>query len=298
MKHDTPAPATAARDSVDVSGRSRTFTAVGAAGGAPGRALVLVFHGSRQSGDTHRSFTGNAFDELAGTGAAVVAYLDGYRGNWNDARRASWFPARKDNIDDIGFTRAVIHKLAATHRIDPRWVFAVGYSNGGQMVMRLAHEAPELISGAAVLAATMPAPENFLAGDAPPAPMPVLLVHGTKDPIVNYTGGGMKWWKRRLFKVGGRSLPVPETARYFAARNGITTEPVTTALPTRDGSADPTKVERTDYRQDGHPPVVLYSIHGGGHTIPGPAKAPAILGKTNHDLNTAETIGTFFKITR
>ncbi|WP_290056833.1 alpha/beta hydrolase family esterase [Amycolatopsis solani] len=283
---------TTTRDHVDVAGATRTFTTVSPDGDGTGRALVLVFHGSRQSGDKHRAFTGQAFDRFAATGAAVVAYLDGHRGNWNDARKESWFPARRDGVDDLAFTRAVITKLAGERGIDPDRVYAIGYSNGGQLVMRLAHETPGLLAGAAVLAATMPAPENFLATDTPPAPLPVVLVHGTKDPIIAYDGGTMSWWQRRLFKVGGTSWSAPRTARYFAERNGITAGPVVTREPAPAGAA--TEVERSDYREDGKPPVVLYTIHGGGHTVPGPAKNPAVLGKTSREADAADLIGTFF----
>jgi len=272
------------RDTIEVGGRLRSYEVVGEAGGRPGRSLVLIFHGSKQTGAQHRKFTGWAYDALAHSGAAVVVYPDGYRRNWNDARRASSFPARREGIDDVGFTRALIEKLTAGHHIDPRRVFAVGYSNGGQMVMRLAHEAPDLIAGGAVIAATMPTPENFLAAGAPPAPMPMLLVHGTKDPLVPYAGGETSWWVRALFKVGGRSLSAPETAAYFAARNGITEPPVVTP-------------DRIDYRQPGHAPVTLHTVRGGGHTVPGPAAAPFVLGRTSHDLNMAELIDEFFGIT-
>src|SRR5690349_7841652 len=163
---------------ISVNGTARTYEVVGPADGKPGRSLVIVFHGSKQTGAKHREFTGRAYDALAESGAAVVVYPDGHRGNWNDARRADTFPARTENIDDVGFTRALIEELTRTHDIDPARVYAVGYSNGGQMVMRLAHEAPELIAGAAVIAATMPAPENFLFNEAAPAPRPVLLIGG------------------------------------------------------------------------------------------------------------------------
>ncbi|MEU3648384.1 dienelactone hydrolase family protein [Lentzea sp. NPDC034063] len=270
---------------------------VGSPDGAPGRTLVLVFHGSKQTADKHRAFTGNAFDDLTADGAAVLAYLDGYRGNWNDARREASFAARKENIDDVEFVKTVIERLRVTHGVDPRKVFAVGYSNGGQMVMRLVHEVPELISGAAVFAATMATTENFLIENAPAVPMPILLVHGTKDPIVSFGGGTFNWWQKLVFKVGGRNRSAPETARYFADRNGITSPPVTTTLAKPRGSADPTTVERTDYRQTGRQPVVFYAIDQGGHTIPGPAKAPGVLGKTSHGMNAAHAVGTFFHIT-
>ncbi|MBM2615606.1 hypothetical protein JIG36_08515 [Actinoplanes sp. LDG1-06] len=258
----------------------QNYTVVGQAEGAPGRALLLVFHGSKQTGAKHRAFTGRMYDALAERGDAVVVYLDGYRGNWNDARKESSFPARLADIDHVGFAREVVDRLADSHGIDRRRVYAVGYSNGGQMVMRLIHETPDLIAGAAVLSATMPAPENFLAGGHPVVPMPVLLMHGTKDPIVAYEGGEMTWWARRMFKVGGRSLSAPETAAYFAERNGITTPPRRTD-------------QTIEYRQEGRPPVVLYTLHGAGHTIAGPKRAPFVLGKTNQDLNTAELIADF-----
>ncbi|MFG1644073.1 alpha/beta hydrolase family esterase [Amycolatopsis sp. NPDC049252] len=283
---------TTTHDSVDVAGTTRTFTTVEPAEDTPSRALVLVFHGSRQTGDKHRAFTGEAFDRLAADGTAVVVYPDGYRGNWNDARRESRFPARLAGMDDLAFTRAVIAELAARNRIDPRRVFAIGFSNGGQLVMRLAHETPGLLAGAAVIGATMPAPENFLATDTPPAPLPMLFIHGTKDPIISYDGGTMSWWQRQVFKVGGTSWSAPRTARYFAERNGITADPITTRHPSRPGAA--TTVERSEYREDGKPPVVLYTILGGGHTVPGPAGNPRILGKTSHEVDAADLVGTFF----
>ncbi len=163
------------------------------------------------------------------------------------------------------------------------------------MVIRLAHEAPDLLAGATVIAATMPAPENFLADQAPRASLPVLLIHGTKDRIVSYRGGTMNWALRTLFKVGGATWSATRTARYFAERNGITTEPVTTRLPKKT-MADPTEVERTTYEAEGVPPVVLYTIHRGGHTVPAPSSAPALIGKTSHQIDTADLITQFFDL--
>jgi polyhydroxybutyrate depolymerase len=283
-------------DSVEVGGRTRTFTVVGAADPAASRDLILIFHGSKQDGAKHRKFTGGMFDALAENHAAVVAYLDGYRGNWNDARLGSRFPARLEDVDDVGFVRAVIERLADSLGGQWKRVFAVGYSNGGQMVMRLVHEAPGLLAGAAVIAATLPAPENFLLPGAIPAATPVLLIHGTKDPIVDYRGGELTWWARKMFKVGGRSLSMPDTADYFASHNGITTKPTTAALPRPAGAAGGTWVELTAYHQEGRPPVALYTVHGGGHTVPGPRKAPFVLGRTSQDVNTAELLAEFFDL--
>ena len=282
--------------SIDVAGRTRTYTLATPPGGDYDR-LLLVFHGSRQNAGVFRSFTGNAFDHLAGT---AVAYLDGFQGNWNDSRKASRFPARVQNIDDAAFAEAAVKRFG-----DGRPAYAVGFSNGGGMVIRLLHERPDLLDGGAVIAAQQPAPENFVLPGLPVVPKPVVLFHGTKDRIVPYGGGPMAAWARFAFKVGGSLLSAPETAAYFAARNGITAPPITIDLPHRAGptslSRTPvsrTSVSRTDYRQDGHAPVTLYTAHGGGHTIPGAKPSPRLMGRTAADVHVTEAIASFFAFDR
>ncbi|MDR6200190.1 polyhydroxybutyrate depolymerase [Microbacterium sp. SORGH_AS428] len=277
---------------IEVDGRMRTFTVVGPR--RQGQALILVFHGSRQSGEIHRAFTGGAYDALTDEGA-LVAYLDGYRGNWNDARRESRFPARLARIDDVAFTRAVIARLGETHGIDENRVYAIGYSNGGQMVMRLLHEEASPLAGGAVVAATLPEPDSFLLPQDMPAPhpVPVLLVHGTADPVVPYAGGRMRRWAQLVFRVGGSSLSAPDTAAYFARRNGITSPPTSRA----DAATHPdgTRVERADWQEAGHPSVTFVTVHGGGHTVPGPKPGPRLIGRTATSISVAnlaaETFG-------
>lgn len=259
-------------ETIEAAGRQRTYTVVGARDGEPGRALLLVLHGSKQDGATHRRFTGGMYDALAEDGA-VVAYLDGWKGNWNDAREQASFPARTEGVDDVAFVRAVVDRLVAGWGVDRGRVVAVGYSNGGQMVLRLLHEAPDVLAGAAVVAATVPAPGSFRTDIAlpPPVPVPVVLAHGTKDRIAPYEGGTMNRLMRRLFKVGGTTLSAHQTAAHLAARNGIT------AGPARRTTGD---VDRLEYAETGRPPVTLLTVVGGGHTVPGPKRAPFLLGRT------------------
>jgi polyhydroxybutyrate depolymerase len=263
-----------------VAGRPRTYTLVTPPGGYD--RLLLVFHGSRQNAGAFRSFTGRAFDHV---GDAAVAYLDGFKGNWNDSRMGSRFPARVQNIDDVAFAEAAVEQLG-----DGRPAYAAGYSNGGGMVIRLLHERPDLLDGGAVIAAQQPAPDNFVLSGLPVVPKPVLFFHGTKDRVVPYGGGHMPTWARYAFKVGGAMLSAPDTAAFFAARNGITAAPVTADLPYRAGEPGRTSVSRTTYRQDGHAPVTLYTVHGGGHTIPGATPSPRLMGRTATDVHVTEEI--------
>jgi polyhydroxybutyrate depolymerase len=259
---------------IEIGGRRRTYTVVGA---ADATSLILVFHGSKQTGEAHRAFTGAPLERLP---HRAVAYLDGYRGNWNDFRRESRFPARRENVDDVAFARAVAAELGFERTI------AVGYSNGGQMVLRLLHEAPELIGAAVVVAATMPDRAGFLGEFSQAAvahPVPVTIVAGDADPIVPYAGGRMAWWARTAFKVDGTALSAPQTAAYFAARNGSTTEPVTRVLPQRSGR---TTTEVAEYGSG----VTLVTVHGGGHTVPSHHPGPRVVGRTGDDLTIDEIV--------
>jgi polyhydroxybutyrate depolymerase len=265
---------------IDIGGRRRSYTVVG----DRATTLILVFHGSRQTGQVHRAFTGAPLERLVDDGRAVVAYLDGHKGNWNDFRRESRFAARVDNVDDVAFARAVVARLTESHGIER--VIAVGYSNGGQMVFRLLHEAPELLSGAVAIAATMPDRDGFL-GDfsnaAVARPIPVTIVAGDADPIVPYKGGRMAWWARTLFKVDGTALSAPETAAYFAGRNGSTGAPTSRVLPSRSGR---TSTEVHAYGSE----VTLVTVHGGGHTVPSQHPGPRLVGRTGDDLTIDEIV--------
>ncbi|GAB7044088.1 MULTISPECIES: CE1 family esterase [Catenuloplanes] len=264
-------------ETIEAGGRTRTYILAAPAGGFD--RVLLAFHGSGLSAARFRSFTGNTFDTIPGT---AVAYLDGYRSQWNDARLASTFPARRENVDDVAFAAAVAGRVA-----EGRPVYAAGYSNGGGLVIRLLHERPDLIAGGAVIASGQPAPDNFLPSPTlPVVPKPVLLIHGTRDPLVPYRGGRMAGWARVVFRSGGALLSAPDTAAYFAARNGITAPPETVTLTP--------EVSRTDFHQAGHEPVRLFTIHGGGHTVPGPVPSPALMGRTTRDLHTTTAIADFF----
>jgi polyhydroxybutyrate depolymerase len=286
-------------ESVDVAGRRRTLTVVHRRQKNPGTVpVVLVLHGSVQTASVIRSFTANTFDHIGAQAGAVVAYLDGYKKHWNDARISNSSAARTDDLDDVAFAAAAIDLLVRRYGGDRARVYAVGFSNGGQMVIRLIHETPSILAGAAILSAVQTVPDDFAPDSPQEQPLPVMFVHGTSDPITPYAGGMAKMWR---LSPRGMGLSAQASAAYYARRNGITATPTTTALDAT--GAGPTKVERTEFRQPGHQPVILYTAHEGGHTIPAPKrKIPAVatrlvLGRTDHTLDTAHAISEFFGLT-
>jgi polyhydroxybutyrate depolymerase len=288
----TTSEVTVSRRFVQVGQRTRTMTVVRhhppGSGTVP---VVLVFHGSMQTAAAIRSFTANTFDHLGAQSGAVIAYLDGYKRHWNGARIVNSSAARKHNVDDVAFATAAIDALVRRFDGDSSRVYAIGFSNGGQLVMRLIHEIPSALAGAAILCATQSVPENFAPDSPKDLPLPVMFVHGTEDPITPYAGGMAKMYR---FRPRGLGLSAQQTAAYYARRNGITAAPTVTPL-----TAGPTRIERADYRQPDRLPVILYTVHGGGHSIPGPKNAVPrfLMGPTDHTLDTAREIDEFFGLT-
>jgi len=285
----------ASRATVHVGGRDRTLALVRPDATAPapknwrGRALLIVLHGSNQTGEGVRAFSANGFDRFAESGAAVVAYPDGVAKHWNDARASIDFTTRKLGVDDVEFLEALIERLARIDGIDRTRVYLAGFSNGAAMTIRMVLQRPELLAGAAIIAATLPDPSNLLPIVGPSRPLPVVLFHGTSDPLVPYEGGMASLWG---LKPRGLGLSAQSTAAFFAERNGITATPSRELLPSVIGS-EPT-VELTEYREGGLPEVRLYTVRGGGHVIPSPHRAPVMMGHSTRELVAADVIGEFF----
>lgn len=270
-------------------GRRRRYLLVRPPDVEPDATLVLVLHGSNQTGRRIRSFSGGTFDDLAARHGAVVVYPDAWRGLWNDARRATGGRARAEGVDDVAFLTALADHVQRQLGLTQRPVVA-GYSNGGQMAIRLLHEVPELLTAVALIGATQPAADNLLVDDRHGS-APVLMIHGTRDPIAPYDGGvtSLFGWRPR-----GTGLSAPASAGYYAARNGVTASPSDPIdLPSR-GDSSGTSVTRQHHQQAGSSPVELYTVHGGGHVVPNQRKrALRLLGRNTRDIDTGELLWTF-----
>ena len=290
----TPAPelprlsASVQRDSLRVGARQRRYAFYAPAKVASRPPLLLALHGSMGNAEQMRRITAYRFEQLADDHGFIVVYPEGYDGHWNDCRKKGPYAAKRLNIDDVGFMRALVARLRSTYGIDSTRVFAVGLSNGGHMSFRLALEAPDVVRGAAAAAANLPSPENF---DCTPisGAVPVLIINGTDDPINPFAGGRVT-----IFGFGDRGnvLSATATAEFFAGRNAVAGAPVVERIPQQRSAA--TSVDRTSWRSASGD-VVLYTIHGGGHTLPQlGARSPRILGRTHRQLDGPAEIWRFF----
>lgn len=279
------------RGSLEHRGRTRTFLYYLPARLDAPVALVIVFHSSMGNGAQARAAFGYEFDRIADEHGFLVVYPDGVGGHWNDCREVAPYAARRLGIDDVGFARALVAHLRARWKVDGERVFATGFSNGGHMAIRLALEAPDLVAGVAPVIASLPAETNMVcrvSGE----PVSILLMNGTDDPINPYEGGEVALYG--TFVKRGLVVSTEASAAWFARLAGHTGQPERERLPDRDGD-DGSTVERARWSGRGRKSVVLYSVRGGGHTVPHPtARAPRLLGRTNADVTAAEEIWSFF----
>lgn len=255
--------------------------------------LLFVLHGGGGTGKGMVSLTKNGFNELADKEGFVVVYPDGIERHWNDGRGVARYRAHKENVDDVGFISALIEHLSQTLNIDAKRIYATGISNGGFFSQRLACELTDKIAAIAVVAAQMS--KNLSLICKPKSPVSVLIMPGTKDPLVPYEGGeiGFPMGRVKLGKV----LSVSETVKFWTAHNGCSSQPVVSWEPDNDPK-DLTRVRKEVYSEcKDKSEVVLLAIEGGGHTWPGGYQylSEKIIGKTSRDIDANVVIWDFFK---
>lgn len=88
----------------------------------------------------------------------------------------------KQEVDDVGFIRALAKKLKTEYRVEK--YFAIGMSNGGLMSYRLACEASDVFSAIGSVAGT----DNTI-DCTPSRAIPVMHIHALDDQNVLYNGG-------------------------------------------------------------------------------------------------------------
>lgn len=246
--------------------------------------LVLALHGG---GGTSRGMARlTHFNDVADRRGFIVVYPNAVQSRWMDGRETP--ASERGGINDVGFISTLIAKLGTELRVDPHRVYATGISNGGFMSHRLVCERLDAITAVAVVAATLA--ESLAPRCQPSHALPMLLIHGTHDPLVPWDGGSVS------VGTGGRILSVPATITTWVRLNGCESVPTVTRDP--DPWGTDTHVRREIYSscRDGAE-VILIAIEGGGHTWPGGIQylPERIIGKTHHAMDASELIWEFFQ---
>jgi polyhydroxybutyrate depolymerase len=148
-------------------------------------ALLFVFHGNQESGRSARTYTG--LDTVANANSFVVAYPDGSgpKGqlSWNGSYCCGY--AVEHNVDEPAFVRAMLADINTQVNVDPKRIYAAGFSNGALLAYRLGCEMADTFAAIAPVAGVM-----TYAPCRPQQPVSVIHVHGLQDTTVPFEGGG------------------------------------------------------------------------------------------------------------
>jgi polyhydroxybutyrate depolymerase len=145
--------------------------------------LILDFHGLGGDGKGERS--GSPYPAQTDADGVVMAFPSGLAGPSGGAWNVG--PCCVKNTDDVAFAKALVTEIEKSACIDPKRVYAVGFSMGGGMSHYLACHAAD------VFAAVAPAAFDLLKENVddckPPRPISVISFRSTGDSVVSYNGG-------------------------------------------------------------------------------------------------------------
>ena len=200
---------------------------------------------------------------------------------WNDGSGRENLPAARMRIDDVGFVNAMLDDLSARLRVDPRRIYATGFSNGASMAFRAGRELATRLAAVAPVAGS-----DWLAQPAPARPVPLLYITGTQDPLNPIDGGPIHIGR----KPAGTKPPVREFIQKWVQMLGCAPEPH--VIYDRDG------VRGTAYSAcHENAEVVFYTVAGMGHFWPGGKShlPERVIGKSSDAINATDVIWEFFR---
>jgi len=265
--------------------------------GAPEKAqlpVLLNFHGGGGHGANEQDYS--LMDRLADRETFIAVYPNG-TGRF-DKRLLTWNAgsccayAAINNIDDVGFVRALIVKLSSKLPIDRRRVYATGMSNGGMMAHRLAAEASDLIAAVAPVAGGMVLPRIETSKST--RAISVMHIHSVDDPRALYSGGlgpPFPMTKSQVFHPN-----IDQMIAKWVWHNGCVSEPmIADRRSERDGRGHQATKYVYDKCRDGTA-VILWKLTSAGHVWPGGKQKvmELILGPSTDIIDANREMWNFF----
>jgi len=259
--------------------------------GAKPAPVVLAFHGGGGNPESMVRLSGlNAKSDEAGF---IVVYP---YGSGRDPERGLTFNgggccgyAKRKNVDDIAFVRAILDDLDGAASVDSERIYATGISNGAIMAYYVASELSDRIAAIAPVAGPM-----MTDTCNPTRPVPVMHFHGTADELAPFHGGRGKGSPGVPAFLRPEFNSVEHSIQSWVKANGCNATPKVELLP--DRSDDGMRVTRKTWSggKDGSE-VVLIEIEGGGHTWPGRQPPFRFLGTFTKEISANDLMWEFFK---
>lgn len=178
-----PATSPAAGNSnrtLQVGGKSRGYVlhVPAAYTGKTPAPLIVDFHGHGGTGLSQSK--DSPYPKVVDAEGVLMAFPTAI-GDWNMG------PCCADDVDDVAFAKALVAEVSSLSCVDPKRIYATGFSMGGGMSHRLACLASDVF--AAVGPAAFDLLEEHLATCKPSRPITVAAFRGTEDNLALYNGG-------------------------------------------------------------------------------------------------------------
>lgn len=225
--------------------------------------LILAFHGKDQTSAQFETQT-QLTDPIFRLGESIVAFPQGIDKQWLGDPTS---PPRNER-DDIAFARALLQEVVETWCVDLTRVYLVGFSNGGGLTHLLAcdPEVSKQVAAAAIVSGAF-YKDHSLKGDEPlfgicdkrAAPLPILEMHGSADPVIHYDGKSTP---------DGETYSLQEWLRDWRDRNGCGGAQSELKRDIHDGSVQKTEWWCGMGKRGAEDVVVHYYIRGFGHGWP------------------------------
>lgn len=267
------------------------------------RPLVLLLHGhfgdaDVMTGANNKPAPYKVWLSIADREGWYIVIPDGLKGSddsqgWNDCCKNSNV---NPTSDDVKFLNSLTDTISSQHSVDKNRIYIHGTSNGGNMSYRMAQEAGDKYRAFAAVVSQMTEVSKCKPMHHP---ISVLIMNGTKDPILPYKGG--KVGKRKADQEKrGAVISTEETVKFWLKNNAIRSAPTINKLPNIN-RRDRSTVHIKQYlggKDDTE--VVLYEIRGGGHIEPSLTEHFSrlymrIVGRQNKDFEMAEEVWRFFE---
>lgn len=252
--------------------------------------VIINFHGGGGHGANEQEYS--LMDRLADREIFIAVYPNGSGRlstrllTWNAGTCCGY--AVLNHIDDVGFTRALIEKLAESIPLDRRRIYATGLSNGAMMSYRLAAEAGDVIAAVAPVAGGM-----VLPAIKSPQAVPVLHIHSVDDPRALYNGGlGLPFplTRSRVFHPN-----IDQMIQLWVRHDGCSAGAV--IADRRDEIPGQSAVRYVYSPCRGGAEVSLWKLTGAGHVWPGGKQKylERILGPSTEIIDANQEMWSFFQ---
>jgi polyhydroxybutyrate depolymerase len=237
--------------------------------------LVISMHGAGLWGAVHRDIS--LWNAVADEHGLIVVYPSGVGGRGPRAWRVG---QGERPSKDVRFIAELIDTLKASYNIDPARIYADGLSNGGGMAFLLSCTLSDRIAAVGLVASAQFLPWKECRDERP---VPMIAFHGTEDRFTPYYGGRSWVARDHVFPS------IPGFTGSWARRNRCAARPAESRV-----AADVTRLAYTGCADGAD--VVLYTIHGGGHTWPGGGPPPEwFVGATSKGVDATRQAWAFFR---